>query len=383
MSNLKLAAPGDDAKPVIQLGTDAIQISTALAKYKDVTPKDTATLKELTTGIAVFRSMRKIVTDTHAEKKAPILEEGRALDAEKNRLLGLIKDAETPLIEKKDAYEAEKEKIKKAKEEAETKRIAKIQARINSFGNSLVGIHNKTAEALHADLDFINQCISEDEFEYKEFSPAAEAAKLSTQRSLAEALKSRLQFEAEQLEAAAERIKLEAERKAIEDARIAADAEIEEKRQAAQKIADDKKAEEEAKIAAQYKELQEKKDAQEAKRLEDAKIMAAELKKIDDQKKEAAAELEKQRLAKIEAEEKARKERQALEDRVRNAAPELLKQLGYALDEMGNLAGVLGEYMPNIPDGSHGKLKLQTAYDNAKDKELKLRKLIAEIEGGK
>lgn len=263
-----------DLVPVIQLGTNAIAIAELSEKYKNIAPVDTKSFEELKKAIAVFRELRGTVTKIHEEKKKPILEEGRALDAEKTKLLALIKDAETPLIAKKDTYEAEKEKIRQQKIAEEQARVKKIQDRIAAFGGYLVGIHNKNADTLKSDISFFDGCIVADSFDYMEYVAAADSMKHSTKKSLEEALAARLVFEEEQAKLAAEKLRLEEERAAMEKQRLEQEAE--------QKRLADAEA---AKLKEQYDALEKAKAEQKAKDDARAQEIAAELRKLEEVKR--------------------------------------------------------------------------------------------------
>ena len=240
MLDKNLPALNQDFKQIIQLGADIATIEQTSLKYH-VVPTDTKSLNALKEGIAIFRGMRKTVTDTHKDLKAPVIIYGKELDAEKNKLLELIINAETPLVLIKDDFEAEKERIKKEKFEAEQARIFAIQAKIESFGFFLNNINNKDSKSLVSDIAYLDCCLMVDSFVYDEFLQAAEVMKLSVKTTLENALKERLIYEAEQSRLVVEAAKLEAEKAAFN---------LEKEKQEAERVEQNKI--EAAKIAAQY-----------------------------------------------------------------------------------------------------------------------------------
>ena len=118
------------------------------------------------TSLKECQQLRKKLTESHKEKKAKALAFGRRLDAEKNRIMGKIKEVEDPIRETKDA-------VDQAAERKEASRIAEIQVRIdeiNGLGDGLFGLE---VQDLIARLDRLSE-IEINEFD--EFFHEAKAA---------------------------------------------------------------------------------------------------------------------------------------------------------------------------------------------------------------
>lgn len=195
-------------KAVVQLGTDKEAIKKLKEEYAKITVTDNKSFAILTKAIATFRDLRGTVIDKHAEAKKPILEEGRAIDAEKNTLIDLIEDAEKPLKEKKAAWD-EKEKLRKAEvARIEAARIKKIQDRIAGIVKYTENLQIKTVLQLTDDLNFFVTNIQNDDFQYEEFADHATKTKTITCDAIKAALKTRQAFEDEQKAFAAAKAEL-------------------------------------------------------------------------------------------------------------------------------------------------------------------------------
>lgn len=264
MSTILNLPAANSIKNVVQLGTDSIEIEALFKKYKDISPVDTKSFDELKKGIAAFRDLRGIVKKTHEEKKRPILDEGNALDAEKNKLIKLIQENEAPLIEKKDIYEAEKQRIKDEKTALEAARIASIQAKIAEFNNLKLQTVGKNSKEIDVIIVELSRAMTTDTFDYQEFKGLAQASKETALNDLIDLFN---KAEAQEAEIAAR----EAEQKAQREA-------------------------EAIKLAAEYERLARLKaeqDTAQAKRLEDMKVFEAEKRKLEEER--AALEADKAR----------------------------------------------------------------------------------------
>lgn len=194
----------------INLGVNDIAIAKMIEEYGNLdatTPKE---FKELTAGIAVFRNARLLVSERKEELKRPLIDEGKAIDAECKRLVALIEQPEETLKERKKAYEAEQDRKKKEKEEAEANRIKTIEDRINAFFVNTRGLVGKNSAELKEKLQFFISCTEADDFDYQEFAIKADEVKRTVLAELEEAYKEKV--DQENKDAQIEKERLEAER---------------------------------------------------------------------------------------------------------------------------------------------------------------------------
>ena len=219
-----------ELKAVIQLGATPDSIAEIEAKYKDIMPVDAATLKTLREGIAAYRNLRGTITDKHAELKKPILEEGRLIDAEKNKLIALIEPKEKALNDKRETYEKAEAA---AKALAEKQRVDKIKLKIAGWASFKNGLLTKNSEILKNDLDFFRDCIGNDNFNYEEFAGDAEATKATTEAALNQAYLERRALEDREALLKAQQAEIDAQNAALKEKEAAAA--IEQKRLDAEK----------------------------------------------------------------------------------------------------------------------------------------------------
>jgi len=248
---------------------------------------------------------RRIVVEKKRKKmkeKALIFE--RAVDAEANRIKGLLEPIETHLEAQETAIDQEKARIKA---EAEKREQERIQARINrlfEMGCRFDG--QKFSLPFAPDGFFLPQALAktaaDEQFEVfcQEFQKLidAENARIAEEERLRKEEEARLAKVREEQEAEAKRLAEIARKQEEEAARIRAEAEAERKR-----LEDERKAAED-KIRAEREAIDKEKRA------------IAEAKAKEEAEKKHQAELEQ---ARKEAAEKARKEE---EDRVKREAEE-------------------------------------------------------------
>ena len=231
-----------------------------LARYKaeaDAVTFDVTTPAGMKTAIewrAKFRDELRIPAEAaRKERKAPILEIGRLLDARAKSLAQEIAPYETRFDAAIQAEEEKRAALKRAKEEAERARVAEIQRRLAKL-QTLPELYT-SALAPEKLAEVIGQLEAALTFDYQEFSDAAEAARQGAIVALRQAhvgaleriereTQERLAREAEQARLAAER-KAEEERLAEERRRLAEERAEQERQAAERRAADEARAQEE------------------------------------------------------------------------------------------------------------------------------------------
>jgi len=272
----------------------------------------------------VLTKMRTTLADAHKEAKADALAYGRKLDAEKNRLLGLIAEIEDPITRQLDA-------IRNKAIQDEENRLNAIHSAIADIQEHAEARHSMTLDELKATREKV-LAIELDPAVFQEFAEAAQLAKDET------ALKLRLAIERETdrlaEEAKNEKIRLENEalKKQLAEAQAAAEAAAAEQRakeqleikraQAEREEAERKaRAEHDAKIAKERAELAEK------QRLIDAENARIERERQEKAAQEEAARLAAERLARAPDVEKLEHYASQI-DQLIKAKPELSSDAG-------------------------------------------------------
>jgi hypothetical protein len=241
-------APAEQPSPVPEpaeanaLATQLEAVSTALvkidkvaagiadlrAKYGSVVFDVTTVkgMKEACEARAEIREPRYEVERLRKAAKRPILDLGKKLDTEAERITNELLAIENPLDLQITAEQTRKEDEKKAREEAERKRIEDIHSRIeNDIRQAAFAATNRKAAEIEVLIkDVVAIEINES---FAEFRQQAEGAKATTLIRLRAALANAQAMEAEQARLAAERAENERVRKeneakaATERARIA------------------------------------------------------------------------------------------------------------------------------------------------------------------
>lgn len=195
---------------------------------------------------AAIRGPRLDVERLRKEAKAPLIDAGRRLDAEAERITAALEKIEEPIDEQIKTEEARRERERKAREEAELARVGAIQSSIDiirAFPQTALG---KTAAEVAAAIDDLDEIMIGDSF--AEFADTARVAHFTSMAAMKNIHAERVTFEAEQ-----ERIR--AEREELRLLRQAA-AQRQEEVARAQKIEDDRKeAEREAEATAERKRI--------------------------------------------------------------------------------------------------------------------------------
>jgi chemotaxis protein histidine kinase CheA len=363
----------------------------------------TAGMKTAVEWRAKGRDIRVEVTDIHKERKAPILEIGRLMDARKKEIIADVEPDEDRFDRDIKAETARKEAERQARLAAEAARIAFIRKRIGEIQAIPSESVGRSAADLAATIE-LTEMLEITLAEFMELSGECEvvksialgklremhAAQLAAEEAAAEAAR---QAEAERIERAAE-----AQRLAVERAQLAKEREeaAERERQAAaerQRIADEERiarakaqaamlAEQqahEARLRAEREaaeaELRKQREVEEARLAEQRAELARQQAAIDaanaerervereareaaeaeararQEAEEAAALAEAQRIAEAAAAEAERREREARAE-VERAALEAevarLHALHFAHDGLGMLEDVMNEVVRPI-----------------------------------
>lgn len=308
MSN-ENAEQSEQTQEVINFNITDAALKGLAERHKDVDAyKDFETAKAAATEC---QKLRKKLTEAHQFKKADALAFGRRLDAEKNRIMGLIEAVENPI----------RDQLTEIKEKAEREEAARVEKinneieRIKAFANDR---HDLTVEELNerrTKLTFID--ITEEFFQ--EFTDQAQLFKDEAEAKLRIAVVAEIdrRDEAEKLET--QRKEQEEQQRKLDERQAEMDAE-EAKRKAEQAKRDQEAAD---KLAKENAERQAELDKQ-------AKEQTAEKKKIDDEN----ARLKQEADDKEAAEQKAADERDAEARRLRLAPDsEKLERLATDLED--------------------------------------------------
>ena len=251
----------DPEKPseVINFNINDARIAEAAEQYKEVDAYKDIDAAKAAKG--VLTKFRTTLAEAHKEQKAESLAYGRKLDAEKNRLLGLIAEIEDPI-------KTQLDEIKNTEARKEEDRISEIEHMmdsIRSYGHELDGLEVIDLQKIQSRLASL-EIIEED---YQEFVVSAEGVKAESESRLRIAINSAQKREEAQARLETQHKKQEAKQKELDQ--FAADL---------------------ARDASKQRAEQEKKDkaAREKQATEDAERQA----EIDRKFKEQAAELNKQ-----------------------------------------------------------------------------------------
>lgn len=330
---------------VIQSSVKAVQsavvefnmIAAGLAELEAAHPKDvacdvatTAGMRQAIAGRAAWRSPRIEVEKARKAAKAPVLALGKSIDAFAATLEQKLLEGESNYDDQIKAEEHRKEADRIEKARTDNLRVEALQARIDAFAVS--------PRVAMMDPGFIGSAISgmkamEIGDDFQEFKPRAKVAKDAAIQALEEMLESAIKREAEEAKIAAERRELE-ELRAVQ----AAQRERDEAAAAALRKAEQARAD--AEWAAQRAEQRRLDEAAASVRAEEDRKAAA-VRAEEQAAHQAAmkAETDAAAAARQAAKEKAAKElakkrkAEAAQQKMRDAAPVMLKAL-YALEQM-------------------------------------------------
>lgn len=208
---------------------------------------DASTKEGMATAIrlrAAFRDeVRLAATHAHKDRKAPILEIGRLLDAKKNEIIAAVEPYETRFDKAIKDEEERKAREKEERERKEAERVAAIRARIDAI-TALATVHaNDGSAALLQAMEALGErTVTKEEFaELTDEAALAIEATGSALHTLYTGALAREQAEAERIRLAEEerqRIAAEAERQRLEAARLAEErARIEQQQREAEQAA--------------------------------------------------------------------------------------------------------------------------------------------------
>jgi len=264
-------------------------VITALAvKYADVKVVDGKSKEFAMAGLAEYRELRLKIDAKHKELKADALIYGRAVDAEKNRLKGLLEPGEQHLKDARQVYDDKIAAKKTEKDRIEQERIDTILSKIADIEKVPSTTVSMNSEMVASRCDFyVGIQITEEE--YQEFTEKAKQVKLATLSALDDIYNDKVIQEKESAERKAEIEKIE-------------------KLRAEQAEAQAKIDKEKAAFEAEKRAEQEKQDRTEFERKaqEQAKAQA---------KRQAEQEVQMKEKERIEAEREAKRQADLLPDK--------------------------------------------------------------------
>jgi len=270
----KVVGPvADDSTAIVQFNIETAVITALDTKYKDIKVIDTKSYAFVMKGIGEYRELRLKIDDRHKVLKKDVLEYGRAVDAEKNRLKGLLEPGENHLKEIRQVEDDRKAEIKAAKDAIEQARVDKIRSRINDLQNMLINLPLMSLEELstiQADLHSMEISV----IEYMEFTEEAKKVFSGAKETVINAIAIVIKKE-EEME------RLEEEEARLEEIRIEQDVTQKKIDEANQKLK-----EKEAAL--------EKKEWERTSKIRIAKEMAEEKVRVDKEQEVEAERLEKE-----------------------------------------------------------------------------------------
>ena len=192
---------------ILDLGVTDLVLKELKGRCAGLTADTPKEYKHVVTQIAVCRTLRSKVKARHGELKRPVIDRGKALDFESNRIISALVDIEDPMKEKKKAVDDEKRRIDEEKANAEKNRRVLILERIGEIANMSVGIVDLSSDDISTVIGKIKGIEAIPEF-FAEFAPQAEQAKVWAIKAATEFLEKRVDQETK---AADEKKRLEAE----------------------------------------------------------------------------------------------------------------------------------------------------------------------------
>lgn len=293
--------------------------------------------------------LRTSLEEKRAELKKPVLELGRAIDAEAKRITAEIEALEKPIDEQikaeekrkadeRAAREAAEKAEREAREKAEKARVDAIQAKIRA-------IANKPFEVLGKKPLDIENAINQVEFtpvtdvEFEEFVIEASEARETAVSKLREMHAAAVHQEEEEKRLAAEREQLEQQRREQEAKLEAERQELERKRQEQQVREDEQRRQREAT------------EREEARVREESERIENERRRIEAQREEQARQ-EREAVVRKEAEARAARQREIEKaETMRMDAQEMLNAFSARyghLDEFAGVNNAIADYFEQI-----------------------------------
>lgn len=148
---------------------------------------------------AEVRGYRTAVERMRVELKAPLLEKGKAIDAEAKRITAELIEIEEPINRAIKAEEDRKEHERQEKARAEAARVAELRSRVDAIRHGLNEVTGKSAEAIRVAMQWA-ETYQPDPGEFMEFLPDAIAARNEVREILKKMLADRERAEAEREE---------------------------------------------------------------------------------------------------------------------------------------------------------------------------------------
>jgi hypothetical protein len=200
-----------EAQPVVELQVADEEIRGLRAQTEGLTADTPASYELVKQSLAECRRLKRVATDNKKQLKARALAWGRAVDAEFNRVVGMIDEIADPLKATKKAADDEKERILR---EAQEKERLEREAKERAEREAREAVERAERERIEKEREAERKRIAEENAKLKqELKESRErVAKERAEREKAEAEMRRRQEEAEAKERAEKERKEAAER---------------------------------------------------------------------------------------------------------------------------------------------------------------------------
>ena len=207
----------DDSTAIVKFDIETAVIVALDTKYKDIKVTDTKSYAFVKKGIGEYRELRLKIDDRHKVLKKDALEYGRRVDAEKNRLKGLLEPGENHLKKIRQVEDDRKAEIKAAKEAIEQARMDKIRSRINDLQSMLIELPEMCMEELQ-NIEEGSEALNISVIDYEEFTEEAQALKGRLCEAVKKSIKSMEARKEEEARLEKIRIEQKATQKKIDEA---------------------------------------------------------------------------------------------------------------------------------------------------------------------
>jgi hypothetical protein len=324
-------APPEDTSLATQLeavSTALVKIDKVAAGIADLRAKygsvvfDVATvkgMKEACEARAEIREPRYEVEKLRKAAKRPILDLGKKLDTEAERITNELLAIEGPVDQQITTEQKRKDDEKKAREEAERQRVEAIQARIDEIRQYPLDVVGASSTKIEEVIKTVVDLAVDETF--AELKQQAEGAKATSLIRLRAALSKAQAMETEQARLAAERVENERIRQenearaaAVEANQAAERRRIAEEERIAREAREKAEAEQRARMAEEERVAKATRDAEAARQAEALRLQREESDRIE-RERQAAREAEDRRIAAERAEaQRIEAERQALRE---------------------------------------------------------------------
>jgi colicin import membrane protein len=295
---------GEISTTVAEFNQTAIDLNDLVGEYKGVvidvsTPKG---LKEAKAFVAKPRTLRTGIEKIRKDAKAPLLLAAKSLDEEAKRLTEIVSGIEDPIKAQIDKREAEIEAIRieeANREAARQERLLGIIREIRSIPVDAVGESVLMVERMRDELEAREL----DETDLAEHYETAVDAKMAALAHLDRAIATQREQEAEQARILAERAELEDARRMIAANRLADEKRAQEAAAEVERVAqverDRVAAEERDRISAERKQVEAEQQAERERQAEAQRKLDAQAEQLRKDKAEAAKKAEADRLASL------------------------------------------------------------------------------------